>query len=97
MNSVEIEDVLSSIRRLVSEDLRPMPRSAPKPDAGAKLILTPAFRVITSEAAPAATADATRGGASAAAGPATRVEPGEVAVAAESIPEADLLNLTQAV
>jgi len=45
MSSVEIEDVLSSIRRLVSEDLRPGNRPvARKPDD--KLILTPAFRVI---------------------------------------------------
>ena len=48
MSSVEIEDVLSSIRRLVSEDLRPASRPAltPKPDTGDKLILTPAFRVV---------------------------------------------------
>lgn len=46
MSSVEIEDVLSSIRRLVSEDHRPLarPTDAPKPED--KLILTPAFRVI---------------------------------------------------
>ena len=46
MSSVEIEDVLSSIRRLVSEDLRPgRPAVAKKPDE--KLILTPAFRVVS--------------------------------------------------
>lgn len=46
MSSVEIEDVLSSIRRLVSEDLRPAARPvlAAKPDD--KLLLTPAFRVV---------------------------------------------------
>jgi hypothetical protein len=52
MSSVEIEDVLSSIRRLVSEDLRPgtrpaeakKPVEAKKPDD--KLLLTPAFRVV---------------------------------------------------
>jgi hypothetical protein len=46
MSSVEIEDVLSSIRRLVSEDLRPgiKPATAKKPDE--KLLLTPAFRVV---------------------------------------------------
>ena len=51
MSSVEIEDVLSSIRRLVSEDLRPgmRPASARQPEE--KLLLTPAFRVAT-EAAP---------------------------------------------
>jgi hypothetical protein len=42
MSSVEIEDVLSSIRRLVTEDLRP------KPVFGDKLILTPALRVVAS-------------------------------------------------
>ena len=55
MSSVEIEDVLSSIRRLVSEDLRPGPRSMTKAEvarqevaakADEKLILTPAFRVV---------------------------------------------------
>jgi hypothetical protein len=46
MSSVEIEDVLSSIRRLVSEDLRPGAKAgaAKKPDE--KFILTPAFRVV---------------------------------------------------
>lgn len=58
MTSVEIEDVLASIRRLVSEDLRPAspaPRAAAKdssPGLG-KLVLTPALRV--HEAAPHAT------------------------------------------
>lgn len=46
MSSVEIEDVLSSIRRLVSEDLRPMQRPKARLDAGSKLILTPALRVV---------------------------------------------------
>jgi hypothetical protein len=57
MSSVEIEDVLSSIRRLVSEDLRPAAAAkvpAPegesaKPQSG-KLILTPALRVVPEEA-----------------------------------------------
>lgn len=63
MSSVEIEDVLSSIRRLVSEDLRPGapargPKLASDADAGAeKLILTPAHRIAGAEpAAPAAAA-----------------------------------------
>lgn len=47
MSSVEIEDVLSSIRRLVSDDLRPAPRLATRQDAASKLILTPALRVVT--------------------------------------------------
>lgn len=51
MSSTEIEDVLSSIRRLVSDDMRPVARSpAAAPVAmGAsndKLILTPALRVV---------------------------------------------------
>ncbi len=45
MSSVEIEDVLSSIRRLVSEDLRPANRASVK-KADDKLILTPALRVV---------------------------------------------------
>jgi hypothetical protein len=53
MSSVEIEDVLSSIRRLVSEDLRPS-ASRPAPAAAApgpdKLILTPALRVVAEDA-----------------------------------------------
>ena len=68
MSSVEIEDVLSSIRRLVSEDLRPKPepaaqapvaeRPAPAISAAAaeavasKLILTPALRIVTPDPAP---------------------------------------------
>lgn len=52
MSSVEIEDVLSSIRRLVSEDLRPS-ASRPAPAAASagpdKLILTPALRVIAED------------------------------------------------
>jgi len=54
MSSVEIEDVLSSIRRLVSEDLRPSGRQVPsqprrpaEPAAAEKLILTPSLRVVT--------------------------------------------------
>ncbi len=47
MTTHEIEDVLSSIRRLVSEDLRPAPgRPVAKP-ADSKLILTPALRVVS--------------------------------------------------
>jgi hypothetical protein len=54
LTSHEIEDVLSSIRRLVSEELRPgaraaapvaTPTEAPVADAG-KLMLTPALRVV---------------------------------------------------
>lgn len=55
MSSVETEDVLSSIRRLVSEDLRPASRPAaatatarPVAPAGDdKLLLTPALRVVS--------------------------------------------------
>lgn len=52
LSAVEIEDVLSSIRRLVSDDLRPAVRSAAESDTG-KLILTPALRVVQEGAAPA--------------------------------------------
>lgn len=50
MSSNEIEDVLSSIRRLVSEDLRPAAgrpvQAAAEPVAADKLLLTPALRVV---------------------------------------------------
>ncbi len=59
MSSVEIEDVLSSIRRLVSEDLRPLARPLPTAlqtaDLGSKLILTPALRVVDDATPPAQT------------------------------------------
>lgn len=61
MSSVEIEDVLSSIRRLVSDDLRPQPRPARETPAAApapaadKLVLTPALRIVP-EAEPRAAA-----------------------------------------
>ncbi len=45
MTNVEIEDVLSSIRRLVSEDFRTAPGSQPR--AAEKLVLTPALRVVS--------------------------------------------------
>ena len=44
MTTHEIEDVLSSIRRLVSDDFRPAP--GPAGDHSAKLLLTPALRVV---------------------------------------------------
>lgn len=60
MSSGEIEDVLSSIRRLVSEDLRPSarasaqpPEAAPQPrDPADKLLLTPALRVVADTTMP---------------------------------------------
>ena len=47
MSNVEIEDVLSSIRRLVSEDLRVAPGAAPEPARKPvpRLVLTEALRV----------------------------------------------------
>jgi hypothetical protein len=45
MSATEIEDVLSSIRRLVSEDLRPA-AVAKAAAAESRLILTPALRVV---------------------------------------------------
>lgn len=52
LSAIEIEDVLSSIRRLVSEDLRPTHKlvSAALQNGAAKLILTPALRVVSNEA-----------------------------------------------
>ena len=57
MSSVEIEDVLSSIRRLVSEDLRPASRQAAAALVDDKLILTPALRVVAEQAADPVTKD----------------------------------------
>ena len=51
MSSVEIEDVLSSIRRLVSEDFRPVARQTASVLADDKLILTPALRVVAEQVA----------------------------------------------
>lgn len=64
LTSHEIEDVLSSIRRLVSEELRPavrapssaQPTDPTAPAEAGKLLLTPALRVVT-EAAPVAATD----------------------------------------
>lgn len=60
MSNHEIEDVLSSIRRLVSEDLRPVSRQKEMADLvtpplaeqkpTGKLLLTPAFRVVEAQA-----------------------------------------------
>lgn len=48
--NIEIEDVLSSIRRLVSEDVTPKPATdnsaESAQDANVKLVLTPDFRVV---------------------------------------------------
>lgn len=56
LSSSEIEDVLSSIRRLVSDDMRPSSKGpAPAVQDGDKLLLTPALRVVQSDA-PAAEA-----------------------------------------
>ncbi len=59
MSTVEIEDVLSSIRRLVSEDLRPTQRlvSAALQKGAAKLILTPALRIVPDASVAAVRAD----------------------------------------
>ncbi len=52
MSAVEIEDVLSSIRRLVSEELRPLKRSAQATTLrDDKLMLTPALRVVVDPSA----------------------------------------------
>jgi hypothetical protein len=54
LSSVEIEDVLSSIRRLVTQDLRPKP-----PVMDEKLLLTPALRVVSAADAPEPAPDLT--------------------------------------
>ncbi len=53
MSTHEIEDVLSSIRRLVSEDLRPSPHPAPKPDTTATTAPAPDSPEPSPQAAPA--------------------------------------------
>jgi hypothetical protein len=53
MTNLEIEDVLSSIRRLVSEDNRPGPRGLrERATADGRLVLTPALRIVSSRPAP---------------------------------------------
>jgi hypothetical protein len=49
LSSSEIEDVLSSIRRLVSDDLRTPMRGAVAAPLDEKLILTPSLRVVQTE------------------------------------------------
>ncbi|MGH1354086.1 MAG: hypothetical protein ACRBBS_03255 [Thalassovita sp.] len=50
VTNADIEDVLSSIRRLVAEDERPEMVAPPKPAVTDRLVLTPALRVMESEA-----------------------------------------------
>lgn len=50
VSNAEVEDVLSSIRRLVSEDKRPLQASKPEP-RNDRLVLTPALRVADAPAA----------------------------------------------
>ena len=73
MTNIEIEDVLSSIRRLVSEEIRPLQRPG-GPDA--RLVLTPADRVPPSDKT-SATVPATPSEAPA--------EPEEVSAAPETL------------
>lgn len=55
LSSSEIEDVLSSIRRLVSDDMRPAPKAAAAAVAdGEKLLLTPSLRVVQADPQPTA-------------------------------------------
>ena len=90
MTSVEIEDVLSSIRRLVSADHRPAHRAASAAvlrepaQAGDKLILTPAFRVLAPTVAQTCAATTSRPESSppALSGP----EPSPAAVATAVLP-----------
>ncbi|MBN2630364.1 MAG: hypothetical protein JXR75_07475 [Rhodobacteraceae bacterium] len=59
INNTEIEDVLSSIRRLVSQDLRPAPRPTPTAQSAdvaeaGHLLLTPALRIVPTDPVAAA-------------------------------------------
>jgi len=58
VTNVEIEDVLSSIRKLVADDARSSPAATPKPKAD-RLVLTPAFRVTDTTDAPDDTSHST--------------------------------------
>jgi hypothetical protein len=49
LTSSEIEDVLSSIRRLVSDEVRPKLKPASRDATGEKLLLTPALRVVQND------------------------------------------------
>ncbi|QFT59192.1 hypothetical protein FIU94_10180 [Sulfitobacter sp. THAF37] len=51
VTNAEVEDVLSSIRRLVSEDKRPL-QTKTKPVQSDRLVLTPALRVADAETSP---------------------------------------------
>jgi len=57
VTNVEIEDVLSSIRKLVSEDSRPAASSARKPERLGRLVLTPDQRVPDEASEPARSSD----------------------------------------
>jgi hypothetical protein len=50
VTNADIEDVLSSIRRLVAEDERPKVAAPSRPAASDRLVLTPALRVMESDA-----------------------------------------------
>lgn len=90
MTSGEIEDVLSSIRRLVTEDLRPAAK-APLPLRAEpeKLILTPALRVVSPAGAEAADGapDLAKTVVAANPGPAPAADPEAAEAAPEAAPE----------
>jgi len=50
VSNSEIEDVLASIRRLVSENAKALKRDGERDPEAEKLVLTPAFRIDESEA-----------------------------------------------
>lgn len=52
LTSHEIEDVLSSIRRLVSADLRPAVKPPESTGPAEKLLLTPSLRIVETQATP---------------------------------------------
>lgn len=83
VTNAEVEDVLSSIRRLVSEEKRPMPAAQAKEGAD-RLVLTPALRVEEEGDADVAPASA-EGFQSARSAPAERVQQDTVGETAKQL------------
>lgn len=89
MSSVEIEDVLSSIRRLVSEDLRP---GQGRHAASGRLLLTPALRVVPGRDAAAPEPEPEPETQAFAADEASWPQPETVEVDLDSVEEAELVE-----
>lgn len=89
VTNAEIEDVLSSIRRLVSENATAHRRDKPGAEARDRLVLTPAFRVDDSveDAAEAPEAEALAGEADSAPAPQVETRADDVDAAVEILSE----------